>query len=145
MATTEEIPDGPELPVCDTMESKSKDEKPMPTIPEELLKQFVGVVPNLFKIDARCVSDHGGDDKFRINVWTKGKDHTRVVQEYNIHASYFVGYNCKSKAKVKKIVDLTIINEILPQGAELAKATISSDSSKSARSPGIAKQAASAS
>lgn len=146
MATAEEMEDAPVQEACEVeTKSNANDEKPAPTIPAELLSKFVGVIPNLHKIDARCVSDHGGDDKFRINVWTKGKDHTRVVQEYNIVASYFVSYNSKSKAKVRKIVDLTIINPILPQGAELAKATVSSDASKSTRTPGVAKQAASAS
>lgn len=133
------------IEACEAPEPKAKDEKPMPTIPHEVLTKFVGDVPHLHKIDARCVSDRGGNDKFRINVWTKDTDPTRVVPLFKIHASYFVSYDSKSKAKVKKIVDETIINPILPQGAELAQATVTANASKSSRTPGVAKQAASAS
>ena len=132
-------------PMDDLSNEQEVKVKPMPTIPHEVLAGFVGNVPNLHKIDCRCVSDNGGNDRFRINVWTKGNDPTRVVQEYRIHASYYVSYNSNSKAKVKKIVDETIINPILVQGAELAQATVSINAGKSPRTTGTAKPAASAS
>ncbi len=145
MATADaEIEDTP-VEVCEAPEQKGKPEKVMPTIPRELLEKFVGAVPNLHKIDARCVSDNDGNDKFRINVWTKQIDQTCVVPKFDIAASYYVSYNSKSKAKVKKINDETIINPILTQGAELATTSISIDGGKQTRAPGVTKQAASAS
>ena len=58
------------------------------TIPDGQLREFVGKVPNLFKID----SCHIHSDKYRINVWTQEFKNERVVPTSKIAKSYYVKY-----------------------------------------------------
>ena len=57
-------------------------------IPDEQLREFVGKVPNLLKID----SHHIHSDKFRINVWKEEFKDERVVPTHSIVRSYYVKY-----------------------------------------------------
>lgn len=58
-------------------------------IPDKTLKDFVGEIRNLFKIDAV----HLFSNKFRVNVWTKESQDDRIIPLFKIHASYFVALN----------------------------------------------------
>jgi len=58
------------------------------TIPDEQLREFVGKVPKLLKID----SCHVNADKFRINVWTEEFKDERVIPSFSIVKSYYVKY-----------------------------------------------------
>ena len=58
------------------------------TIPDEQLREFVGKVPNLLRID----SCHVHTDKFRINVWTEEFKDERVIPSFSIVKSYYVKY-----------------------------------------------------
>ena len=58
------------------------------TIPDDQLREFVGKVPNLLKID----SCHIHADKFRVNVWTEEFKDERVVPTFSIVKSYYVKY-----------------------------------------------------
>ena len=60
-----------------------------PIIPLEKLKEFVGEVDNLYKIEAK----HVWDDHFRVNVWTKTYSEGYFCANYMIDKSYFVWYN----------------------------------------------------
>lgn len=72
---------------------------PKKQIPSVTLTDFVGHVPNLFKIDCFNLFD----DNFRINVWTVHRTPDRLVPEYKIAHSYFVSLN-----EDNEIVDNTI-------------------------------------
>ena len=61
----------------------------MKNIPEKILKQFVGKVPNLLKID----SLHICGTNFRINVWTKVSLDDTIIPDNKIHSSYFVSFD----------------------------------------------------
>ena len=60
-----------------------------PIIPLEKLKEFVGEVDNLYKIESK----HVWDDHFRVNVWTKTYSEGYFCANYMIDKSYFVLYN----------------------------------------------------
>ena len=60
-----------------------------PIIPLEKLKEFVGEVDNLYKIESK----HVWDDHFRVNVWTKTYSEEYFCANYMIDKSYFVWYN----------------------------------------------------
>jgi len=56
-------------------------------IDQKLLKEFVGEVKDLLKIDAI----HLFSNKYRINVWTCSLLDD-IIPEYKIHSSYFVSF-----------------------------------------------------
>ena len=58
------------------------------TIPDGELREFVGKVPNLLKIDSINVNN----DKFRINVWTEEFKNERIIPTYTIVKSFYVKY-----------------------------------------------------
>jgi len=59
------------------------------TIPNSELREFVGKVPNLLKIDSINVNN----DKWRINVWTEEFKDERLIATYTIVKSFFVKYD----------------------------------------------------
>ena len=59
------------------------------TIPDGELREFVGKVPNLLKIDSINVNN----DKFRINVWTEEFKNERIIPTYTIVKSFYVKYD----------------------------------------------------
>jgi len=63
--------------------------KETPTIPLDKLKELVGEVDNLYKIEAK----HVWDNHFRVNVWTKTYSEGYFCANYMIDKSYFVLYN----------------------------------------------------
>ena len=63
--------------------------KETPTIPLDKLKELVGEVDNLYKIESK----HVWDDHFRVNVWTKTYTEEYICANYMIDKSYFVLYN----------------------------------------------------
>ena len=63
--------------------------KDTPTIPLDKLKELVGEVDNLYKIEAK----HVWNDHFRVNVWTKTYSEEYFCANYMIDKSYFVLYN----------------------------------------------------
>jgi hypothetical protein len=58
------------------------------TIPDNELREFVGKVPNLLKIDSVNVNN----DKWRINVWIEEFKDERVVPSFTIVKSFYVKY-----------------------------------------------------
>ena len=58
------------------------------TIPNSELREFVGKVPNLLKIESVNVNN----DKWRINVWTEEFKDERLIATYTIVKSFFVKY-----------------------------------------------------
>ena len=58
------------------------------TIPSNELTEFVGVVPNLLKIDS--INIH--NEKFRINVWTQEIRPDRIMKESKIVKTFYVKY-----------------------------------------------------
>lgn len=66
-----------------------KVKKETPTIPLDKLKELVGEVDNLYKIEAK----HVWNDHFRVNVWTKTYSEEYFCANYMIDKSYFVWYN----------------------------------------------------
>lgn len=58
-------------------------------IPKEQLKEFVGEVENLWKIEAV----HLWEDNFRINVWTQQQMEGQITTIYKVDKSFFVVYN----------------------------------------------------
>ena len=58
------------------------------TIPRNELSEFVGVVPNLLKIDS--INIH--NEKFRINVWTQEIRPDRIMKESKIVKTFYVKY-----------------------------------------------------
>ena len=56
------------------------------TIPDNELREFVGKVPNLLKIESVNVNN----DKWRINVWTEEFKDERLIATYTIVKSFFV-------------------------------------------------------
>ena len=58
------------------------------TIPDSELREFVGKVPNLLRIDSTNVNN----DKFRINVWTEEFKDERIVPSFTIVKSFYVKY-----------------------------------------------------
>lgn len=92
--------------------SKKKKKKPLsdptpepPTqkkvIPKEQLKEFVGKVDNLWKIEAV----HLWEDNFRINVWTQTQEEGQITTNYVIDKSFFVCYINTSLYKNNKRTD----------------------------------------
>lgn len=65
---------------------------------EEAVRDFVGEVKNLHKIDVHKI----WNDKYRVNVWTQHFGLERVVATNHIYASYFIEY------KDNKLVDRTL-------------------------------------
>lgn len=61
-------------------------------IPQKLLKEFVGNVENLLKIDALHVSGQ----KYRVNVWTQITFDDTIIADNKIHSSYFVSFDGKT-------------------------------------------------
>ena len=59
------------------------------TIPDNELREFVGKVPNLLKIDSVNVNN----DKWRINVWIEEFKDERVVPSFTIVKSFYVKYD----------------------------------------------------
>jgi len=59
------------------------------TIPDNELREFVGKIPNLLKIDSVNVNN----DKWRINVWTEEFKDERVVPSFTIVKSFYVKYD----------------------------------------------------
>ena len=59
------------------------------TIPNSELREFVGKVPNLLKIESVNVNN----DKFRINVWTEEFKDERLIATYTIVKSFYVKYD----------------------------------------------------
>ena len=59
------------------------------TISNSELREFVGKVPNLLKID----SINTNNDKWRINVWTEEFKDGRLMATYTIVKSFFVKYS----------------------------------------------------
>jgi hypothetical protein len=59
------------------------------TIPDEQLREFVGKVPNLLKIESVNVNN----DKWRINVWTEEFKDERLIATYTIVKSFYVKYS----------------------------------------------------
>ena len=59
------------------------------TIPDSELREFVGKVPNLLKIDSVNVNN----DKWRINVWTEEFKDERVIPSFTIVKSFYVKYD----------------------------------------------------
>lgn len=59
------------------------------TIPDSELREFVGKVPNLLKIESVNVNN----DKWRINVWTEEFKDERLIATYTIVKSFFVKYD----------------------------------------------------
>jgi len=75
----------------DAKSKKVKQETVTPiskTIPDSELREFVGKVPNLLKIDSINVTN----DKFRINVWTEEFKDERVIPSFKIVKSFYVKY-----------------------------------------------------
>ena len=58
------------------------------TIPDSELREFVGEVPNLSKIDSINVHN----DKFRINVWKREREVDRIMAINTIVKSFYVKY-----------------------------------------------------
>mgnify|MGYP003636903700 CR=1 FL=1 len=58
------------------------------TIPDSELREFIGKVPKLLKIDSVNVNN----DKWRINVWTEEFKDERIIPTYAIVKSFFVKY-----------------------------------------------------
>jgi hypothetical protein len=56
-------------------------------IDQKLLKEFVGEVKDLLKIDAVKLFSN----KYRINVWTCSLLDD-IIPEYKIHSTYFVAF-----------------------------------------------------
>lgn len=73
-----------EFPQCEEMEAEVQEDKP--EIDQSVVNEFVGEVPNLFKIDSHYLFNQ----RFRINVWVVYRFPDRLVPDYVIHASYFV-------------------------------------------------------
>jgi len=59
------------------------------TIPDSELREFVGKVPNLLKIESVNVNN----DKWRINVWTEEFKDERLIATYTIVKSFYVKYD----------------------------------------------------
>ena len=59
------------------------------TISNSELREFVGKVPNLLKIDSININN----DKWRINVWTEEFKDGRLMSTYTIVKSFFVKYD----------------------------------------------------
>ena len=59
------------------------------TIPDNELREFVGKIPNLLKIESVNVNN----DKWRINVWTEEFKDERVVPSFTIVKSFYVKYD----------------------------------------------------
>jgi len=59
------------------------------TIPNSELREFVGKVPNLLKIESVNVNN----DKWRINVWTEEFKDERLIATYTIVKSFYVKYD----------------------------------------------------
>ena len=59
------------------------------TIPDNELREFVGKVPNLLKIESVNVNN----DKWRINVWTEEFKDERVIPNFTIVKSFYVKYD----------------------------------------------------
>ena len=59
------------------------------TIPNSELREFVGKVPNLLKIESVNVNN----DKWRINVWTEEFKDERLIATYTIVKSFYVKYS----------------------------------------------------
>ena len=59
------------------------------TISNSELREFVGKVPNLLKIDSININN----DKWRINVWTEEFKDGRLMATYTIVKSFFVKYD----------------------------------------------------
>ena len=83
---------------------RTKKVKVMPTkekskdIDYNILKEFVGEVENLWKIDSK----HLYHNRYRINVWTETYQEGQFSSFQKIEKSYFVHY------KDEKIIDKTI-------------------------------------
>ena len=58
------------------------------TIPIHELEDWIGFVPNLYKLDAI----HLFDDHFRVNVWCEEKLDNHIYMKYNIEKSFHVVY-----------------------------------------------------
>ena len=58
------------------------------TIPSNELSEFVGVVPNLLKIDS--INIH--NEKFRINVWAQEIKPDQIMKESKIVKTFYVKY-----------------------------------------------------
>ena len=78
-------------------ESMSKREKHK-DISQKVLKQFVGKIDNLWKIEAK----HLYHNRYRINVWTETYQEGQFSPFQKIEKSYFIHY------KDEKIIDKTI-------------------------------------
>ena len=59
------------------------------TIPDSELREFVGKVPKLLKIDSINVNN----DKWRINVWTEEFKDERIIPSFKIVKSFYVKYD----------------------------------------------------
>jgi len=77
-------------------------QKKSPSIPEELLLEFVGNIPNLFKIDQH----HIWNNRYRINVWTQEWAEGRFCPTNRIAKSFYLLY------EDGKIFDKTIKKRI---------------------------------
>ena len=82
-----------------SVHTPSKPSQSENTIDLEVLKEFVGEIEHLLKID--CIKV--GNNKFRINVWTQRYINESVVPTNRIVKSFYVEY------KNNKIVDRTIL------------------------------------
>ena len=78
-------------------EPMAKKQKPVEIDPQ-ILKEFVGKVDNLWRLEAK----HLWDNRFRINVWTEIYKEGHYCAFHQIEQSYFVHYIND------KIVDKTI-------------------------------------
>lgn len=82
---------------------ETAEEEPMakrnPEIPSDVLKEFVGYVPNFLKIDQHFISHN----RYRINVWTRDWPEGRYCPTNSIARSFFVEYDGKEiRDKSKK-------------------------------------------
>ena len=69
-------------------------------IPKEQLKEFVGKVENLWKIEAI----HLWESNFRINVWTQTQVEGQITTNYKVDKSFFVVYNEANGSIVDKTI-----------------------------------------
>jgi hypothetical protein len=81
------------MPVIKKKTKKKVEREPVTpiskTIPNSELREFVGKVPNLLKIESVNVNN----DKWRINVWTEEFKDERLIATYTIVKSFYVKYD----------------------------------------------------
>lgn len=75
--------------------------KKNPTIPKNILEDFVGFIRNLYKID--CI--YLWENHYRVNVWTETYVEHSVYPKYAIDKSFFLcydGFDLIDKTNIKK-------------------------------------------